>query len=149
MSKTGNRSKRLHSVIKHAENREKYAALAMARTRKQLRYYENKLEELRNYHAEYRRTINLEKVSGISTPQLQEYQYFMKQLDEGINQLSRKVLEQKRLKSNDEKSWINARQRTDSLDKLVCTIKSLEKKFRENRIANELDDTAQHTKIQY
>ncbi len=149
MSKTGKRSSRLTSVIKLAENREKRAALEVARTRKQLRYYEEKLTELRSYHEEYRRTITQEKLSGISTSQLKEYQYFMKQLDEGISQLSRKVLEQERFNRNDETLWMKARQRTDVLDKLVDKLKIIEKKFQDNRSAKEQDDTAQNAKIQF
>lgn len=146
MNNAMSRSKRLSPVLKLAENKEKTAALAMARARQQLHYYENKVNQLRAYRDEYSQSLIQGRAKSMSAIQLQEYQNFIRQLNEGITLLSKKIEEQKSMTLQDEKSWISAKSRTDVLDKLVLKLNWMDKKFHNNREANEMDDRSQHSK---
>lgn len=145
MYNTMGRSKRLSPVLRVAENREKKAAQVVARARQRLHYYEDKLNELKSYREEYSQSLNTGLFVAMTAPQLREYQNFIRQLDEGIRQLSEKIEGQKQINLRDEKQWISAKQRTDSLDKLIDKLQDMERNFQENREANEIDERSQRT----
>ena len=140
------RSKRLSPVLKLAETDERNAAQSMAQTRQRLHYYEEKLSELCGFRKEYENSLRADQTHITSTSQLQQYQSFLRQLDEGIAMISEKISSQKQLTSRDEQQWLITKQRTDALDKLVLKLQGVERNLRENREANELDELSQRVK---
>ncbi len=140
------RSKRLSPVLQLAETHERSAAQSMAQTRQRLHYYEEKLAELCGFRKEYTNSLRTGHANIISASQLQQYQSFLRQLDEGIAVMSERISGQKQLNTRDEQQWLMAKQRTDALDKLVLKLQGLERNLRENQEANEVDELSQRKK---
>lgn len=146
MHRSSARSKRLSPVLKLAETRERDAAQVLAKARQRLHDYEVKLADLRAFREEYSRSLNTMYRTAISTALLQQYQKFIRQLDDGITILAEKVAGQKRLNLQDEKQWLTAKIKTDALDRLVEKLQSIEQSYLNNREANELDEHASRVK---
>lgn len=143
---TMTRSKRLSPVLKLAESKQRDAVQVMAKARRRLNHYEEKLNELRKFHEEYSNAYRHSQSGVISATQLQETQKFLRQLDEGIAVMSEKVTGQKQLNLRDEQQWLLAKNRTDALDKLITKIQGVERNIRDNREADEVDERSQHQK---
>ena len=112
----------------------------MARARRRLHYYEEKLAELRSYRSEYGMFMSRGQEGTMSATQLREYQSFIHQLNEGISILAEKIEGQRQLNQRDEKLWISAKKNTDILDKLIIKLKWMERKFAATQEANEIDE---------
>ena len=134
------RSARLKPILKIAEKREHYAALDMARAQQQLRYYEDKLEQLKSFRNDYNQKMSQSDRSGQTANSLNEMFRFMRQLDEGIAVLERQILQQKQQNLQDESIWREARLRTDALDNLMSRFAFQETSYVLDLEANELDD---------
>lgn len=134
------RSRRLSPVLRIEQNKERTAANVVSKARQVLTYYQKKLTELKDYQHEYSQSLNSNQAKTMSATQLNEFRGFMRQLDEGIRLLTEKVEGQKQLNLHDERQWINAKKRTDALDKLISNFKSRERNLSESREANEIDD---------
>ena len=149
MYNTMARSKKLTPILKLAERKKIDAANTMARARRRLRFYEEKLAELRSYRNEYGTFMAKDQEHTLTANQLREYQAFIHQLNEGIAVLAEKVEGERQLKQRDEKLWLSAKKNTEILDKLIVKLKGMERKFAVNQEANEIDErSARNSKKQ-
>ena len=137
------RSKRLSPVLKIAENRELYAARAVAESRRNLQHYEQKLAELEAFRDEYSTSQRAGQSTTTSVTQLREYQKFLKQLNDGIFIMSEQVAQLKSIDDETESKWRKARTRTDALDKLIVKMEGIEDLIQLNRESNEVDERSQ------
>ena len=81
-----NTSDRFKPVIKVAANREATAARKFGESQKLQHEEENKLANLRQYHAEYMARFQQSASSGMNANQLREYQAFLSKLETAINE---------------------------------------------------------------
>ena len=137
------RSEKLSPVLKLAVSRKRKAEITAARASHLLREYELKLEELRQYRAEYS-VVNTSGGQVMNASHLQERQKFIRQLDEGIRILKNKVKGQQEITNVDKQAWLEAHKHNDAIDKLMGKMRKLEWQLRETREDNAMDDRSQH-----
>ena len=137
------RSKRLAPVLKIAEKKELYAAKVLADTRRSLKYYEDKLTQLKTFRDEYANALRNGLLGTTSAAQLREYQHFLKQLNDGIDGLAEQVNKQKQVSRTDQAKWQHAKQHSGAIDRLIMKLHDIEQNIILTREANEVDDRSQ------
>ncbi len=138
------RSKRMQPVLRVAEMREQAAAKELGNAQRFLQEQEERLAELRLYHAEYVRDMHSQGSSGISSARFQELQRFMASLNQAIEQQQQMVHSAARACEHKRQLWQSAYRKSRSLDKVVERYSEQELYEQGQRDQKEADEMAQH-----
>lgn len=126
-----NTSDRFKPVIKVAANREATAARKFGESQKLQHEEENKLANLRQYHAEYMARFQQSASSGMNANQLREYQAFLSKLETAINEQEDVVRRSRDNCTQHKQQWTEKHIRTQTMDKAMNRLKDNEQKQRD------------------
>lgn len=138
-----NASDRFKPVLKVAENREANAARRFGQSQKLQREQEGKLENLRQYHAEYLARFQQTASVGMNASQLREYQAFLNKLEQAINEQEEIVRQSQLACTQHKKQWTEKHIRTQSMDKAMTRMVKTEQKQEDAREQKMFDELAQ------
>ena len=138
-----NSSERFKPVLKVAENREASAARKFGLSQKQQHEEETKLENLRQYHAEYLAKFQQSASTGMSAGQLREYQAFLSKLELAITDQEEVVRRSKQTSYQHKQEWTKKHIRTQSMDKAMGRMIADEHKQQEALEQKMSDEVAQ------
>jgi flagellar FliJ protein len=138
-----NASDRFKPVVKVAENREANAARNFGQSQKKHREEEAKLDNLRQYHSEYRLRFQQTASIGINASQLREYQAFMSKLEQAILEQEENVRRSLVYCSQQKKKWTEKHIRTQSMDKAMGRMVETEQKQKDAQEQKISDEIAQ------
>ena len=138
-----NSSERFKPVLKVAENREASAARKFGLSQKQQQEEEAKLDNLRQYHAEYLAKFQQSASLGMSASQLREYQAFLTKLDQAITDQEEIVRQSKQASHQHKREWTQKHIRTQSMDKAMGRMIADEQKQQEALEQKMSDEVAQ------
>lgn len=139
-----NRSQRMKPVQRVAERREETAAKELGDAQNYLKQQQERLTELRSYHAEYVRNFETLGSNGIGVVQFHQYQQFLASLGKAIEQQGRMVEQATQVCEQKRRQWQVARGKSKSLDKVVERMASEERYHEGRREQLESDEMAQH-----
>lgn len=138
-----NASDRFKPVLKVAANREASAARKFGQSRRQQLQEEQKLSELRDYHAEYLHRFRESASIGISASQLLEYQAFLKKLETAITEQEEAVRRSRVNCQQHKQRWTEKHIRTQSMDAALERLRASEARERESLDQKLSDEVAQ------
>ncbi|MCK4742492.1 MAG: flagellar export protein FliJ [Sulfuriflexus sp.] len=139
------KSKRLKPVSEIADARERDAARYMGEQQGVLDQHQNKLVELIKYRAEYAEKMVAAGGNGISAGKMQDYNSFIRRLDEAIVfQRSQIELAVRQLEVK-QREWRVMHTRSEALNKVVSRYQTAEIREQDKREQNESDERAQRT----
>lgn len=136
-----NASDRFKPVRKVAANREASAARQFGKSQQQHREEADKLENLRQYHAEYLARFQESASNGMNASQLREYQAFMSKLEQAIADQEQIVRQSQQNCTEHKARWTEKHIRTKVVDKAIDRMEKTEQKARdaqEQKISDEL-----------
>ncbi|MDH5408525.1 MAG: flagellar export protein FliJ [Gammaproteobacteria bacterium] len=134
------KSERLEPIKEIAANHERDAAHALGQSQATLNEHEMKLQQLKEYRAEYARLFQEHGNRGMDGSQLQAYQTFISQIDLAIEQ-QRHMIEHANIDRNDKRDeWQTRHSRTQALDKTVQKFRQTEQTQENKREQREQDD---------
>ena len=137
------KSKRLKPVSEIADSRERDAARHMGEQQGILDQHQNKLNELIQYRAEYTAKMVAAGGNGISAGKMQDYNTFIRRLDEAIVfQRSQIELAIRQLEVK-QREWRAMHTRSEALNKVVTRYQTAETRAQDKREQNESDERAQ------
>jgi len=127
-------SKRFKPVQVVADNKERKAATALGHSIKEQNTEEQKLIDLKNYHAEYMDKLRVSGEKGVSVPLLREYQAFLNKLDRAITEQKQKVERSKQCTIVSRKTWQKNYTKSKAMEKAVDRMRD-----EEGRVANRIE----------
>ncbi len=136
-------SKRLRPVQRIAESRELNAARELGDSRRYVLKQEEKLNELRQYHAEYLERFHATAKLGMSALQLQEYRAFLAKLERAIREQEAIIAKGKNVQEFKKGNWQQKHVRTQILGNVIDRYKKSESRANDKREQNEADDRSQ------
>ncbi|MCH8135162.1 MAG: flagellar FliJ family protein [Proteobacteria bacterium] len=119
-----NRSERMKIVQSIAEHEEREECRAMGESQKNLQDKIGRLEELNTYRQLY--AANGKLKTGLHALQWQDYQKFLKRLDQAVAAQEQVVCEGQTHREVHRKRWMVKRQRLESLSRVVDRYKAEE-----------------------
>ncbi|MDH5180322.1 MAG: flagellar export protein FliJ [Gammaproteobacteria bacterium] len=134
------KSERLEPIKQIAANHEQDAAAALGNSQRALTEHELKLQQLKNYRAEYARLFQEHGSRGMDGSQLQAYQTFIGQIDLAIKQQEAAIIRANQERDIKREEWQTRHTRTQALDKTVNRLKSQEQHQADKKEQRELDD---------
>ena len=140
------KSARLKPVEEIAENNAKQAVSDMVSARNSHQTQEQKLKELTRYRLEYIEQFQDRAKKGMQASQLQQYQQFISQLDEAIQQQKMIVLQSGETFDHQKNHWRNKDSHKRAINKAVDRFKTRENRISEKIEQDNLDD---HNTRQY
>ena len=135
-----NRSERLQPISKIRKQQERNAGRLHGESIRQAELQKNQLNELINYRDQYSETFKLAGESGLSAIQLLEYRLFINRLDEAIIQQKQHVVNGETRCDASQKEWIQKRNNSKMIDKVVENRQQVEHNEREKREQKEMED---------
>jgi len=138
-----NASDRFKPVIKVAANREADAAKKLGQSRQKQQSEETKLQNLREYHAEYMQRFRDAASAGITASQLREYQAFISRLEKTIGEQLVVVQNSSRVVVQKKQAWQQQHIRTRSMDAAMERLQHREQKARDAQEQKMSDEIAQ------
>ncbi|MFZ2208433.1 MAG: flagellar export protein FliJ [Porticoccaceae bacterium] len=136
------RSKRLDSVLRMAEDRERDAAGALAQGRNRLAAQEQRLEMLLGYRAEYEARLRVRGAGGMGIGQLQEYRAFLDHLTRAIEHQRKTLAEAQQRVDMDRQHWLDETRRAQSLSKVQERLRDDEQRSAAAQEQRETDERA-------
>ena len=136
-------SKRLKPVHRVAESREQTAAREMGDSKRYVHQQEERLEQLRSYHAEYLDRFHNAARQGMSAMQLQEYRAFLAKLDRAIREQEGVIADGRDVHQVNKDNWQQKHVRTQALGNVIDRYKQAESQAQDKREQNEVDDRSQ------
>lgn len=136
------KSERLEPVKQIAANHEQDAATALGQSQRVLTEHELKLQQLKLYREEYAKLFQEHGSRGMDGSQLQAYQTFIAQLDQGIKQQQEMIIRANTERDGKREEWQLRHTRTQALDKTVDRLKQSEQRQEDNKEQRELDDNS-------
>ena len=133
------RSRRLKPVVRHVDDLEQQALKEVARHQSQLETEQQRLAQLRQYRSEYQARKN-DASQVYSAFQLVEYQRFLQQLDQTIEQ-QQLILQQCEVSLNGKREqWKETRVNAKLMHKVVDNINQQETHRKEKLEQKEMDE---------
>ncbi len=131
------RSKRMRPLLTIATRKEEGAANVLVTSNNSLKEYKDKLEMMYQYRRDYASNSTSQ---SISANLLRDKQSFIRQIDQAIEMLEQQIEQQTIDNSRDKKSWCDAKQHSNALDKVVNKIFQTEQQIENEREQREIDD---------
>jgi len=133
-------AQRLQPVVKIAATQERNAAKVMGEMLRQAQEQQTQLEMLMNYRAEYFENFSVAGKAGLSAIQMQDYQVFLKRLDNAIAQ-QRQQLEQSRQSCEQSQNyWKGKRNHSEMMHKVMAQRNQQSQQLKNSREQKEMDD---------
>ena len=136
-------SKRFRPVHRVAESRERKAARELGESQKKMREQQDRLAALKQYHKEYLERFRGAAQVGLSVPQLQEYQAFLKKLEAAIREQEKILHLSHRECSGRKDAWREKHVKTQALGMAIDRFRLAEQKIMDSREQRETDDRNQ------
>jgi flagellar protein FliJ len=136
-------SKRLRPVQRVAVSREQSAARELGDSRRYVHRQEERLNELRVYHAEYLERFHVTAKVGMSALQLQEYRAFLAKLERAIREQQDIIAKGINVQEFKKDTWQQKHVRTQVIGNVIDRYKKSERKATDKREQNEADDRSQ------
>ncbi len=140
------RSKRLHRIADHVGQDQEAAARELGRMRQQLQEQEDQLQRLQEYCLSYHQQLADARTRGGTAAQMANYSRFLVRLNDAIRQQEQNVADATRAFEHQRRVWIEARARTQAVEKAAdrcATDEALEEDRREQRQNDDLNLTRQ------
>lgn len=134
------KSERMQPIRALAADREQDAVKALGQSRRVLTEHELKLEQLKDYRAEYAKLFQQHGLKGMDGSQLQAYQTFIAQIDTAIRQQRQMIEFASEECAEKREDWQQRHTRTQVMDKAVDRFKQVEQKQEDKRQQKETDD---------
>lgn len=135
-------SDRFKPIQKIASHRERKAATALGESLKQHEAARQRLEELRQYLAEYLERFARAAHNGLSSSQILEYQVFIGKLETAIAQQEQVVARAQRACDSSKAQWRGRYSKSKAMQNAVGRLREQESRCREKTEQNEADDRA-------
>ena len=136
------RTERLRPVVQHTEKREQKALQEVARCQGVLEVEESRLEELKQYKAEYLQDSQ-QDAKVYSAIELQELNRFLDQLDQTIAGQEEVIRLRQEELDKQRTIWKSVRVEAQAMHKAVENLKRQESREQERNEQKELDDITQ------
>ncbi|MCP4078403.1 MAG: flagellar export protein FliJ [Gammaproteobacteria bacterium] len=136
------RSEKLQPVVRHVENNEQSALKAVALSQQQLQRHQNQLQQLKEYKNDYENRHSSATGVSYSPLQLQEFNRFLNQLSDTIEQQQQIVQMALREVEIKRQNWKHRRSRSDAMHKVVDKIQACEMKQAEKIEQKDMDEVA-------
>jgi flagellar FliJ protein len=136
-------SDRFKPIQKVTSQRERKAAAALGESLKQREAARQRLDELRQYLAEYLLRFENEARNGLSSSQVMEYQVFISKLDTAIAQQEQAVAESEQVCDSSKQQWRGRYSKSKAMDNAIERMRDNERKDSERREQAEADERAQ------
>jgi flagellar FliJ protein len=133
-------SKKLQPIANLANLSERSAARVHGSVLRELKKQENQLNELINYRDQYLNAFKTASESGLSAVQMQDYRIFLQRLDNAILQQQQQVVNGKQNTESSQRKWMDKRNKSKMINKVVENRQQLENKQVEKREQRELED---------
>ena len=134
------KSDRMIPIKQIAADHEKEAVQQLGQSQRSLSEHEMKLEQLKNYRAEYARLFQEHGSRGMDGSQLQAYQTFLGQLDTTIRQQIDMIKYVEGECAEKRQVWQQRHTRTEALGKTVERFQTTERKLEDKQQQREADD---------
>lgn len=134
------KSKRLDPIVLIASNKEREAAILLAKKNSILESRQTKLKELQQYLAEYRQRYTSQGVSGLTVRNMRDVFAFMHKLESAIEQQKQLVIASERELTEQKENWKALKLHMDSLQKIVERYKHQEIVEQDKKEQKEADD---------
>lgn len=134
------RSRRIQPLHQLALNKEQLAARELGNALTGLNQCRAQLEQLYSYREEYRKQFNQQASYGVSGERLHQYQAFMKQLDQAIQEQHRQLAQQEKLCQQTKQQWQDKRVRSKVLGNVMDRFVSEEQHHEAKTEQRETDD---------
>jgi flagellar FliJ protein len=136
-------SDRFKPIQKVTSQKERKAAAALGESLKQREAAKQRLDELRQYLAEYLGRFAREARNGLSSSQVMEYQVFIGKLETAIAQQKQVVAESEHVCNSSKQHWRGRYSKSKAMDNAIERMRVKERKTTERREQAEADDRAQ------
>lgn len=120
------RTKKLAPVVQHVDQKQQTALKAVAFSQQQLQLQEQRLQQLKEYRLEYAQQHRAGSGLSYSAVQFQEFNRFLSQLDDTIEQQQQLVKLAQREVEVKRQHWQLTRSRSDAMHKMVDRIEQSE-----------------------
>ena len=140
------RTKRLEPVLKHTDNKEQQALQALASSQTELEVENTRLSQLKSYKNEYHQKQS-DKNYVYSAMELQEFNRFLSQLDQTIEQQQKVVQMRKGELDGKRRAWQATRIDSKKIQKIVENLQQQEQ-IREARNEQKIMDEFSQMKFQ-
>lgn len=135
-------SDRFKPIQKIASHRERKAATALGESLRQHEAARRRLEELRQYLAEYLERFAAAARNGLSSSQILEYQVFIGKLETAIAQQEQVVARSQRDCDSSKAQWRGRYTKSKAMQNAVGRLRQQEDRHREKQEQGETDDRA-------
>lgn len=136
-------SDRFKPIHKVASQRERKAAAALGESLKKRQAAQHRLDELRQYLAEYLERFSRAAQRGISSSQVLEYQVFINKLEAAIEQQEKIVLQSERHCDTSKEQWRGRYSKSKAMENAIDRMKIRERKDSDRREQAEADEISQ------
>lgn len=134
------KSDRMMPIKQIATDHEHEAVKELGQSQRSLSEHEMKLEQLKNYRAEYARLFQEHGSRGMDGSQLQAYQSFIAQLDTAIRQQHDMIKYVEDECEEKRQVWQQRHTRTEALGKTIERFQNTEKQQQDRQEQREIDD---------
>lgn len=136
-------SDRFKPIQRVASQRERKAAAALGESLKQRHAEQQRLDELKQYLAEYLERFESAARGGLSSNQVMEYQVFISKLESAIAQQEQVVSQSQQDCDSSKQQWRGRYSKSKAMDNAVDRMKAKEQKDQDRREQAEADDRSQ------
>ena len=136
-------SKRFKPIQKIASHKERKAAAALGESLKQREAARMRLDDLRQYRAEYLERFADATQAGLSSRQILEYQVFISKLETAIVQQEEIVDQSQQACDSTKAQWRGRYTKSKAMENVVGRMQKAERQDSNKREQSELDDRAQ------
>lgn len=136
-------SDRFKPIQKIASHKERKAAAALGESLKQRESATRRLEELRQYHAEYLERFASATRQGLSGNRILEYQVFIGKLEAAIAQQEQAVAQSQQRCDSSKANWRGRYSKSKAMENAVDRLQASERREKDRKEQSENDDRAQ------
>jgi flagellar FliJ protein len=136
-------SKRFQPIQKIASHKERKAAAVLGESLKQREAARLRLEELRQYRAEYLERFGHATQAGLSSRQMLEYQVFITKLETAITQQEEIVKQSQQVCDSSKAQWRGRYTKSKAMENVVGRMQKAERADNNRKEQSESDDRAQ------
>ena len=136
-------SRRFKPIQRLASHKERKAAAALGESIKQREAACRRLDELREYHAEYLERFASAARAGVSSRHILEYQVFINKLETAIAQQEEIVSRSRQDCDSSKAQWRGRYTKSKAMDNVLDRMRKAERQARERQEQSESDEHAQ------
>lgn len=135
------RSKRIQTIVKLKQHKERDAARQLAAAQSTLAGIHQRLQQMLTYKEEYLQLFK-PKDRALSVNMLREQQAFILQIDQGIKLLREQLRIQEKMNEQERQNWLSQKQQLDTMQNIYESCHQAEQQLAELRAQHGLDELA-------